>query len=386
MDTEPYRGSAAIIGIGSTAISRASGVSVAELGVRAVQDCVRDAGIKISDIDGMVIYGVGDTVSCRELAETLGLGTLKWYSDIQEGGPGLVQSVITAALAVDHRMANNVVVVRAMNGRSGTRIGRHHSASVAAGRKQWTVPFGYGIPAQMFALWAQRHMHEYGTTSEDLGRVAVTMRKHAQLNPNALMNGIPLTLTEHQSSRMISTPFRLLDCCLEADGAGAVLVARPATDHSSAWVPIKIRAGSVGAGRGAASPYLLWEDLTRLHAASIAESTFRAADVSLSDIGLAQLYDAFSFFVICQLEDLGFVPKGEGAGFIGDGNIELGSKLPVNTNGGLLSEGYLHGINNLIEAIRQLRGAANARQIEGLEIAVVTGFGGACDGLLVLSR
>ena len=147
---------------------------------RAAEDARVDCGA----IDGIAVYGLGDTVGCRELAECLGVRSLNWYLDVHEGGPGMVQAVLAAAMAVDNGLANNVVVVRAMNGRSGRRIGEVGATFDASGRRQWTVPFGYGIPPQMFALWAQRHMFEYGTTTEDLGRVAVTFREHAQRTPH----------------------------------------------------------------------------------------------------------------------------------------------------------------------------------------------------------
>jgi acetyl-CoA acetyltransferase len=376
--------SAALVGIGMTELTRRSGKSVLRLAVEAALQAIADAGLTPGDIDGVATYQLGDSVSALELGATLGLPIINWYLELEQGGSGGAAAVGAAAQAVESGQARNVLVFRAMNGRSGVRMGRWGSTLAATGWRQWTLPYGYMSPPQFFAIWAQRHMAVYGSTSLDFGRVAVTLRDHAQLNPGAVFYGRPMTLDDHQKSRIITTPFRLFDCCQETDGAAAVIVAGARSALDCPHPPVYVSAALNAAGPRSMHPFLEWPDHSQMALAYFADSVFHRAGLAREDIDVALLYDGFSCAVIFQLEDLGFVAKGEAAAFVADGNIKLGGRLPVNTNGGLLSEGYVHGLNNLVEAVRQLRHECGARQVAGAKTAVVTGGEGTRVSMLVL--
>lgn len=373
-----------IVGIGMTAISRASGLTPLEMAVEAALDALDDAGLRPRDLDGIVMYQLRDSTTALDLAAALGLPVVKWYSEMDMGGSGGTAAVGEAALAIGCGVADTLLVVRSMNGRSGMRMGRYGAEARADAWRQWSLPYGYTGPPQFFAMWAQRHMAEHGTTSEQLGAVAVTMREHAQLNPGAFFYGKPMTLEDHQSSRMVSDPFRLLDCCLETDGAAAVVVIDAERATGCRQPPVYVGGFSNGAGPSPAHPFMDWPDHAVMFPAYLSKDAFEMAGVSRGDVDLAMIYDGFTFAVIAQLEDLGFVDKGDGGPFVAEGNIRLGGVLPVNPNGGLLSEGYVHGLNNLIEAVRQLRGQAGERQVKGAEVAVVTAGEGARGSIMVL--
>jgi acetyl-CoA acetyltransferase len=232
---------------------------------------------------------------------------------------------------------------------------------------------------------ARRHMHEFGTKNEQLGAVAVAMRKHAQLNPAALMYGKPLSLEQYMASPMIADPYRLNDCCLETDGAAAFIVttAKRARDLKSKPVYIM--------GAAAGQPYPADEitgrkDFHQTGLSIAAPEAFRIAGVTPDDMDFAQIYDCFTFEVIQQLEESGFCKRGEGGPFVEDGGIELGGRLPVNTHGGLLSEAHVLGISHVVEAVRQLRGEAGERQVEDAELGAVTGWGDFGDGSIAILR
>jgi acetyl-CoA acetyltransferase len=376
--------SASIVGVGMTEISRDSGATTLQMAVEAALAALDDAGVAAHDLDGVVTYQVNDSCGALDVAAALGLPVVRWYAEMHVGGPGATFAVSEAALAISAGMADTVLVVRSMNGRSGARMGRFGATEGATDYRQWMLPFGYAGPPQIFALWAQRHMAQFGTTSEQLGSVAVTMRQHAQLNPAAYFHGTPITLDDHQRSRMVSSPFRLLDCCLETDAAAAVVVTTAERAAACRQPAVHIAGYSNGAGPSPWHPSFDWPDHSVMYPAYLADDAFRMAGLERDDVDVALIYDAFTIAVICQLEDLGFVAKGDGGPFVAEGHIRLGGRLPVNPNGGLLSEGYVHGLNNLIEGVRQLRGQAGERQVSGAEVALVTGGEGARGGVLLL--
>ena len=380
------RDATAVVGIGITPFYRNSGTTVLDLASQACLAAIQDAGLTPADIDGVICYHERDSVSTLDVAQALGIGQLNWYNDNEQGGPGTTSTVAEAAMAVASGAAKAVVVYRAMNGRSGVRMGQFGAGEPARGMQQWTLPYGFTAPAQIFSMWATRHMATYGTTSEHLGHVSVTFREHAQMNPAAIFYGKPITLEDHQNSRMITTPYRLLDCCLETDGAAAVVVTSAERARDLKHDPVYIGGFSYGAGPNAGLPFTNWPDFTAMFPKYIADDAFRMAGMDRSDVDFAEIYDAFTFGVICQLEDLGFCAKGEGGPFVAEGNIKLGGKLPCNPNGGLLSEAYVHGMNNMVEAIRQLRHEAGDRQVKDAEVGLVTGFGGAIGSVMLLHR
>lgn len=380
------RDAAALVGIGTTEFTRNSGTTVLDMAAHACRSAILDAGLTAADIDGIICYQENDSVSVLEVAGALGLKQMNWYNDVQQGGPGTTSTVAEAAMAVASGAASAVLVYRAMNGRSGVRMGRFGTEGGAAGWQQWTMPVGFAAPAQIFSLFAQRHMDLYGTTSEQLGHVSVTQREHAQLNPAALFYGKPITLDDHQNSRMIASPYRLLDCCLETDGAAAVLVTSAERAKDLAHDPVYIGGFSYGCGPNASLPFTNWPDHSVMFPKYIAEKAYQMSGLGPKDVDFAEIYDAFTFGVICQLEDLGFVEKGMGGPFVEEGNIKLGGTLPVNLNGGLMSEAYVHGLNNMVEAVRQLRREAGERQVKDANVGLVTGFGGAIGSVMMLHR
>jgi acetyl-CoA acetyltransferase len=375
---------AVISGVGMTPITSNSGTTTTDLAVRAALAALDDSGLALSDVDGVVTYQVRDSVSALEIAAALGLGPVRWYNDLEMGGPGGTAAVGEAAMAIHAGLADNLLVVRAMNGRSGMRMGRYGAGHHPDDWRQWTVPYGHVGPPQYFALWAQRHMAVYGTTQAQLGAVAVTMRAHAQLNEHAYFYGKPMTIDDYFASRMVTTPFRLLDCCLENDAAAAVLVSAADRAADLRHRPVFVGSYTSSAGPSPQHPFIDWPDHATMFTAFAADEAFGQAGIGREDVDVALIYDAFTIALITQLEDLGFVGKGEGGAFVQDGHIALGGQLPVNPNGGLLSEGYVHGLNNLIEAVRQLRGEAHGRQVPGAETAIVTGGEGARGSIAIL--
>ena len=382
------RDRAAITGIGYTPLSRNSGVSVDALALQASMGAIRDAGLTPQDIDGVVTFGVGDAAMTRSVAQALGLDASNWYVDLFGGGSYSCAAVAHAAMAVAVGLCRNVLVYRALNGRSGRRLGRVASQpgqQTVGGQQQFSIPFGQLGPAHSYGMLARRHMIEYGTTTEQFGHVAVTLRANAVKNERAIMRA-PITLEDHRESRWIAEPFRLLDCCQETDGACALVVSRSEFAGDSPHTPVYVGSFALG-GRGA--PALTpdkCDDFTTFFPAHIAPGLYRRAGIEVGDIDLATLYDAFTFLVIGQLEDFGFCKKGEGGPFVADGHIAPGGSIPVGTNGGLLSEGYVHGLNNVLEAVGQLRGDGGKRQVPGAEVALASGWGANVGSALILRR
>lgn len=381
---------ACIVGIGETGYCRkpGSGLSEEALQLRAAVAALDDAGLKGRDIDGILAFpNVG---KCEAFAASLGSANLRFAAIIHMGGAAPVASLRLAAMAVVSGAANHVLIPAGWNGYSGARVRQTVTTdrnSIPGGAIAWDyyLPQGLTVPPQWYALMARRHMHEYGTTHEQLGAVAVAMRRHAQLNPGAVMHGKPLTLADYLASPMLADPYRVNDCCLETDGAAACIVTTPERARDLGKSPVYIM------GAAAGQPYPADEITNRrdFHATGLtiaAPEAFRMAGVTPEDADFAEIYDCFTFEVIQQLEEAGFCRRGEGGPFVEGGAIELGGRLPVNTHGGLLSEAHSLGIGHIVEAVKQLRGSAGARQVPGAEIGVVTGWGDFGDGSIAILR
>ena len=381
-------GQACIVGIGETAYCRkpGSGLSQMALQLKAALAAIADAGLKASQIDGIMPFP--NLGKAEALAANLGCTDLRFAATINMGGAAPVASLRMAAMAVTSGAADYVLVPGGWNGYSGERVretsaGDDDSIPGAQIARDYYMPYGCTAPPQWYALMARRHMHEFGTTSEQLGAVALAMRGHAQLNPAAMMCGKPMTMADYLASPMISDPYRLLDCCLETDGAAAFVVTSAERARDLAQRPVKVL------GAAAGQPYPADEitnrrEFHRIGLTSAAPEAFRQAGVTPGDADFAEIYDCFTFEVIQQIEEAGFCARGEGGAFVENGGISLGGRLPVNTHGGLLSHAHSLGLGHVVEAVRQLRGVAGARQVKDAEIGVVTGWGDFGDGSIAI--
>jgi acetyl-CoA acetyltransferase len=386
----------AIVGIGNTAYTRGTDKSTAQLHLEASLYAITDAGMAASDIDGIMPSDVAG-VCAEELMVNLGLSDLSFSAVVRTGGASFVASILDACLAIEARVAHAVLLVGGRRGYSQQRISR--GTALRSGTQTMTMPaalasvaeferpYGSLSPGQMYAQAAQRHMYEYGTTSEQFGKVAVACRKHANLNPQALMFGRPMTLEDHQSSRLITTPFHLLDCSLESDGAGAIVITSAERARALARTPVLIS----GVGEGHGNPPTSITQKRKMAfiegVATAGQRAYQMAGIGPGDIDCAQLHDPFTWLVVGELEALQFCPVGEGGPFVEEGRIELGADLPVNTHGGLLSEAHVSGVNHVIEAVRQLRREVEPeRQVPDCETALVNNEGDMHEGSVVILR
>ncbi|ALO09770.1 Lipid-transfer protein [Streptomyces venezuelae] len=374
-------GRAAVVGIGATEFSKDSGRSELSLAAEAVRAALDDAGLTPGDVDGLVTFTM-DTNPEITVAQATGIGELSFFSRVHYGGGAACATVQQAALAIAGGVAEVVVCYRAFNERSGRRFGsgvqqREPSAEGAA--LGWQLPFGLLTPASWVAMAAQRYLHTYGLTPDAFGHVAVTDRRHAARNPAAYFHGKPITLADHAASRWIVEPLRLLDCCQETDGGQAIVVTSVERARDLPRPPAVILAAAQGAGRKQEAMTSFYRDeLTGLpEMGVVARQLWRTAGLAPTDIDVAILYDHFTPFVLMQLEEFGFCGPGEAADFVAADGI------PLNTHGGQLGEAYLHGMNGIAEAVRQLRGTS-VNQIPGAARTLVTaGTGVPTSGLIL---
>ena len=375
-----HRDRCAVVGIGQTAFTRDSGVSDLSLATEASLAALHDAGLTPADVDGIVRCDM-DLVRPGDLMETLGMTRLDYFGETGPGGAAPCGMVAQAVAAILSGQATTVLVFRALNGRSGRRYGAAPPGSGAGAvggqgsYDEWFLPYGMLTAGQVFAMVAQRHMIEHGTTAEQLGAIALACRNRANANPAAQMHGRPLTMDDYLAGRMIARPLRLHDFCLETDGACAVVVTAADRAADLRQPPVLIRAVAHGSTAnpqfGRMYPVLMRESVTTLPAAAVAETLYRRAGLGPADIDVAQLYDCFTITVLTQLEDWGFCAKGEGGPFAASGALELEGALPLNTAGGHLSEGYIHGMGHVVEGVRQMRGTSTA-QVAGAQTCLVT--------------
>lgn len=397
---------AAIAGIGQTQFARALPKTAWELALEAVTAALEDAGVDPADVDGMCRFAPPfEQVSEPMLVRALGIRELSFFAEAPLGGEALGAVIAHASAAIASGLASVVVCYRAISQSRGGRFGRadrtagdRTAGNGAAGEPRADVvvpeednrsfawPYGLMSPGQLFALWATRYAAVHRLTDADLtdalGTVAITQRGYANKNPAAMMRDRKLDWEGYRAARMISTPLRLFDLCLENDGACAVVL-------TSAEVAASLRADPVHvlSATQSLSPYrepmgIYTDDLIELFPPAAAERLFGQAGVSRGDIDVAELYDATSFMTLKGLESYGFVPDGRGWRYLIDTGIGPESPLPVNTHGGHLSEGYLHGMNGMTEAVRQLRGTA-CNQVAGAEVALV---GAPSGSAMILAR
>jgi len=355
----------AIAGIGETAYVRGAGASTVRLAAECSLRAIHDAGLEPADIDGIILYWLFEPLDAVDVAMSLGIPRLSWMLNVAGGGNNGAGVVTTATAAINAGLATNVLCLHAVN--------RFSARPDRSGGPNLLAPFGQIAAPQMFALWAQRHMHEYGTTAEQLGEIAVTFRRHAGMNERALMRK-PITLDDYLASPMITTPFRLLDCCLETDGGAACVVTSKARAMDLRHRPVHILGGVCNAWGPAANEGGTADEYTSIGSRYAGPRLWEGTGLRPQDMDFAQLYDCFTYSVIAQLEDLGFCGKGEGGAFVEGGRIGMQGELPLNTSGGHLSEGYVRTMNLLNEAVRQLRRdyAGTPRQVRDAQLGLVT--------------
>ncbi len=384
--SDAFRDRAAIVGVGYTEFSKNSGVSTLTLALRAITDAIADAGLEVSDIDGVATHRVGDSVQPALVSEALGSRDIHWYLD-QYGGGTVSHSVVAqAALAITSGVAETVVCWRAINSRSEFRMGGTSRPPLAAIESQYYNPHGYFAAPQQFAMLGRLYLEAFGGDRTTLGNVAIAHRQHAAQNPRA-MQRTPLTMDDYLAARWIAEPLCLFDCCLETDAAVAVVVTSAERARDLRQVPVHISGAVWGGGSTLFSNNRA--DLLTTAAADSSRRLFRNAGIAPSEVDVACLYDCFTPVVLLQLEDYGFCKKGEAGAFVADGQASLGGVLPVNPHGGFLSEGYVHGMNHIAEAVQQLRGDCGPRQVSGAEVALSTGQPGymtGCTSALLLRR
>ena len=378
-------GRSAIAGIGQTVYAKNLGRSELDLACEAIVAACDDAGFPVPEIDGIASYHV-EQVSEEALVHALGIDNLSFMARTTSGGGGAASVVGLAAIAVASGQAESVVAFRARNRSKAASYGADPNQGgrpwekVGAGAtdsKQWHHPFGVAAPAQEMALIARRHMHLFGTTAEQFGMQAVAQRFHASRNPNAIMREA-ITLDDWRNARMIADPIRLVDCSLENDGATAVLVTTPERARDLAQPVVTVLAQAMGAGPihvsladyFRTSSSFAERDFAGRH---IASQVFARAGLTPADVDVAMIFDHFSMAVPLSLEQYGFCRLGEGGPMIESGATRWpDGGLPVNTHGGSNGEAFIHGVNHVPEAVRQLRGTSTA-QVDGAEVALVTG-------------
>jgi len=386
---------AVISGIGQSAIGRRLGRGELDLTIEASLAAIADAGLTVADIDGLAAYPgnmMGDTSGnagpgTPTVQDALRL-SLNWHSGSPEG-PAQIQAAINAVMAVSFGLARHVLVYRTVTestaqgtgGRAGIGVG---TAGIR-GPFQWSLPFRAYSAANWLAMNAQRHFHEFGTTREQLAQIALNGRRNAERNPQAIFRD-PLSVDDYFAARMITTPFCLFDCDVPVDGSTAIVVS--VADHADAVDHPVARVEAVGTALRGRPSWDQWDDMTTMSARDAAAHMWSRTDLGPADVDVAELYDGFSFLAMAWLEALGFCGHGESGPFIeGGARIALDGEIPLNTHGGQLSAGRLHGYGFVHEAMVQLRGEGSERQVPGgPEVAVVANGGGPVAGAMLLTR
>jgi acetyl-CoA acetyltransferase len=368
----PGAARAAIAGVGYTPFTRRSGRSVLDQALEACRNAVDDAGIEAAQVDGIASFMLmHDSVPAVAVATGLALPGLRYVLDAQLGGQAPCYLIGEAATAVNAGHADHVLVFRALNGRSGPQVGTMPFAGAGG---QYRYPIGYDAYLMYVAMWARRFLLETAQGEEDLAAVASTQRHWAAQNERALKRD-PLNLAEHLAAPFVVEPFRADDCTVEVDGACAVLVTSLERARDLRHRPAVVAASAYRAGPRPGldiGDHLLWSDYTRNYTSLLRDELFQRADLGPSDVQLAEIYDCFTSTVLMGLEGLGLCERGSAGAFVRAGSTSPAGSLPVNTHGGLLAEGYLHGMNTVTEAVLQVQGRGGTRQVANHDVCVAT--------------
>ena len=380
----------AIVGVGQSPIGEVPDMDSLSLLALAMKRAIEDAGLTNKDIDGIISRGPDEVYTHHQhIGQILGVNP-RFSTTLTSGGASQCAAVAMAAMAIEAGMCDTVVTGYGRNTwsrtrKQGTRQGAERGLRLPGGAQDGSPEFGLFSAAAMHAFGCRRHMHLYGTTKDQLGTIAVTFRKHASRNPLAQMRE-PITLEDYRRSRPIVEPFNMLDCSLNTDGAGAVVVTRAERARDLKQYPVLIT------GFGQKNNLRGWfhdDNMVTLGGAESGAAAFRMAGIGPEDVDVAQIYDCFTYIVLATLEDYGFCKKGEGGAFVTSGALELEGALPTNTSGGQLSEGHVEGMLQVLEAVHQLRRDRSPdRQVKDAETAIVSGHGGntVCHSTLILQR
>ena len=385
MSSDLIKDKTAIVGLGETAFGKGFEQSEEHLACQAIKMALDDAGIKAGEVDALCSFSLQSSEE-DEIVRNLGFNDLTFFSRTPAGGGGGAGTVGHAAMAIAMGQANVAVAYRARKrSAKASRVWSQTRARVTR-REMWTRPFGNIRPADEAAMLYRRYMHEFGATREHLAEVALTQRANANKNPKAFMHARTMSKDQYMSARYISEPLGLFDCCLETDGAIAVVLVSAERAKSVKGKPVYVHSFAQGVTRGSGMMFgYFGEDPFYTQAHAVAKLLWKNSDFQPKDIKTAQIYDAFSPEILFSLEGFGFCKRGEAKDFIAEGGMRLDGKMPINTGGGGLSEVYLHGYNMIGEAVKQVRGIA-VNQIRNVDCAFASSSDGVPTGALILRK
>jgi acetyl-CoA acetyltransferase len=388
MSTFNVSGKAAIVGIAETDYLRGTEQSILQMILSASMGAIRDAGLSPGDVDA--ILPPPGFVAWDEIAAHLGVPNVRYTVCPQMGGASATASLLTAAMAIATGAADVVLMTVGWNGYSAIRPRpdarpnkRRFNAAFFETVKNYYAPYGLRSAPWWYSLYLERYAKYYNVPPEAAGAIAVACRKHAQLNPKALMRDRPLSMEEYLASPYITEPLRKLDCCVETDCAAAIVMTSVERAKDLPHIPVTFLGGAEG-HPNRPDELINRKDVLDLGLDLAAPRAFSMSGVTRDDMDFLQIYDCFTYVALLEIEALGYAERGGAAEFVKNGNIELGGKFPMNTHGGLMSQGHCWGMNHIVEAARQLRHDAGAAQVEDCELGLVTGYGDLGDGSIAI--